>query len=495
MFSHFGFSNICFGQQSEFKLRVGDQYNNKVQAINQWGHNTYVVSSSIVSPTLTRVYLSKINSEGNKIWSKNIGDNIEVSDFVFTPTSRIILVGRTIPFSNQSGHHDNKSVIILINSLGNILQAYTYDQDGREGFEKIIKHKNPQDNNNQYYVVGVKNPPNQSPSHIDQVYLLNLDHNLNINWSFKYEYSGSEEFHRGLIDLHDGNIVLLGNDEPSNNGIIIKVNGLNGDIITGLKTDLEIDFLDAVSNNNKLSVIGALHNSDSCHATNTFGTPVQNDGCLVTLELNENLTVTKSVVNPFYNPIKDIVTSISGNLVPCNQHGAKPQVLNVDLGYAGEFMSPNNSSKNARLTAQNDSYISYVDNRSAFYNFQSLGGDDIFISGANHDFYQFWSWLMTIPHDACSMQNCITWCSGGEPADFRKINILPQNIIVTKNNYQLPSRNNLSIDNTDSNLVFTNICIERYDPSDPQLPNDIPKKASKSKKVLKKRNQKMKSNK
>lgn len=272
------FSVKTEGQSTTFYKFYGnadDNYPMKVKGFNGF---TYVLGSRKDATTEYATF-SKfspgINGLGQLIWQYQLSFPSQLFDFEFSPTDQgFLLVGHTEPSLLGGVHQDNKSLLVKVQdngttaALGFIRQ---YAHTGRESFTRIIRHANaiPAGTPFQFYVVGRKNAALPASS-TDQVMLYNFDNAGNSRSGFprEYNYQFELEGYLGLFPRSTGNVVLLGDAAPTNDGILIEINGLNGSVASAYKYNnanntAQYDFHDGMELPNGHFVIAGVDFSNS----------------------------------------------------------------------------------------------------------------------------------------------------------------------------------------------------------------------------------------
>lgn len=213
---------------------------------------------------------------GDLIWDFKLNEGSIFHDFEYIPESdQFLLIGATEPFQIGGIAQDNESILIKVNDNGDLMFSQRYQQTGREHFNRIIRHPDPRNPDYPYYIVGTINPAETPPfyppppSSTDRVFVLNINEEGVVNWAKQYDYAGTDvpddEFHRGLFAVNratnppnDGDIVITGNDSPINNGILVKINGATGEVMTALKYEGGLDIYDGVElPNGQIALVGA----------------------------------------------------------------------------------------------------------------------------------------------------------------------------------------------------------------------------------------------
>jgi PKD repeat protein len=259
------FLGDCIFCQNYSKI-YGDNLDNKASVIKQFGAGVYIAGLK-VNNGITYATISKLEEiSGAILWQKELNLPSEIMDLEYmpldpnsgSPVEGIIIVGRTLPFTNAGLPQDNKSFIFSLDaSTGNIIASKLYDSRGRESFNRIIRHPNPANSAFPYYVLGSvnvnNNPSFPPPSSVDNVVLVNLNVNLVNNYFSLYSGLNTNiseidlEFSRGIIPLNSSNILLVGNRTNAFGwGALVKINGLTGAILYATSYQNSMDILDGI---------------------------------------------------------------------------------------------------------------------------------------------------------------------------------------------------------------------------------------------------------
>jgi len=254
------FENLSAGLNADsFYHLVGNTDNNQSKRVKFYDDHIYLAYNNVIN-SLPRASMIKYDRQGNLIWHTSLDYTSSLNDFVLDEECQIMAVGYKDQFSVSS---PNESIIVRFDAdNGNVIMSQTERNGGRHEFTKIVRQTVGANTN--YYISGTQSGPN--PSNVDRTSL----HKYSINGAFLFKnfYTNDlsqldEESHRGLLELSDGSIILMGNDGPTGKGIIMKVNGSNGDFIDGLFTDQIIDFYDAVETpNGNIILVGEKFDSD-----------------------------------------------------------------------------------------------------------------------------------------------------------------------------------------------------------------------------------------
>jgi len=215
-------------QVGDWTKIYGNTLENKPTAVKAINDGLYVAGTVAINgdlhPTMSKFDITS----GTLLWETQLDYPGEIRDFENGGSGNIIAVGRTAQ-PGVTGNHDNTSFILKFDNSGSIIAQKVYDLEGRETFNRILRHKAPKNTAFPYYILGAKNPLG-GPLYRDLCFLINLDANLNVNWFTDYENSIEMEIMRGLVDLSSGDLLIMGNGSISapNDGVLLEVDGQAG---------------------------------------------------------------------------------------------------------------------------------------------------------------------------------------------------------------------------------------------------------------------------
>ncbi|WP_083937196.1 HYR domain-containing protein [Lewinella cohaerens] len=212
----------------------GDTLDNRPARIKAFTDGVYVAGyqvdmSGVVYPTMSKFSVTS----GALVWQRLLEFPGRITDLEYdAPNDELILVGVVGGVSTGPGQNaSDRSFILKMDDFGNPGLRKVYDQNGREGFTRIVRHPNPANPAFPYYVLGRKNP-SPTPSGIDVPVVYNFAADLTFNWAQEYQAGVEIEAYRGLVPINDGSLFLVGNGSSfgssSNEGILIDINGLTG---------------------------------------------------------------------------------------------------------------------------------------------------------------------------------------------------------------------------------------------------------------------------
>ncbi len=208
----------------------GDADNNIPLRIKHYDDFIYLTGTTNISDQSFATF-SKLDITGQVIWQYRFDVQSIFYDFVKIG-SEFLLVGSTIPYLIGGNPVDTQSILARIDDNGNPIYIRSYQNSGREAFYRILKHPNPPNANAPYYISAFENVDG-APSFNDKVHLHNLDVVGNIVWSVEYNTSQfDEQFYRDIAPTNDGHLMLLGNYLPANRGVVLKVDGTNGQVLS-----------------------------------------------------------------------------------------------------------------------------------------------------------------------------------------------------------------------------------------------------------------------
>ncbi|GAB5554459.1 MAG: hypothetical protein Sapg2KO_40500 [Saprospiraceae bacterium] len=215
---------------------VGDSLPNHYNRIKKVGNHLYAAGySGTVNSNDTRAIFSKYDLTGNLLWTAQLTTPTNFLDFVETNDNgdAFLCVGRTEPIGSNNNWRDNRSILCKIDQNGNIVQLNYFQQAGREGMLNIVRHPNPVDRANPFYISGIENvsttAPVSTPSSSDYVTVFNVNENAAVNWKYQYASTGDNEFITTLTPLGSGDLALFGKTD-SRLGYGLRIGG-NGSII------------------------------------------------------------------------------------------------------------------------------------------------------------------------------------------------------------------------------------------------------------------------
>lgn len=250
-----------------FSKLYGDDTQNTPTKIKAFpDHNgLYVAGTSTIDGEKFATF-SKFNQyTGDLEWDFKLSESSIFHDFEFVPeTKEFLLVGATEPFQVDGVAQDNESLLVKVDDNGQLIFGRKYQQTGREHFNRILLHPDPRNPEYPYYIVGTINPEAlppfypQPPSSTDRVIVWNINKEGIPAWQHQYDYGGTavpdDEFHRGLFAVNfldggvagNGDIIITGNDSPTNDGIMVEIHGATGDVIQAIKLPTGFDIYDGV---------------------------------------------------------------------------------------------------------------------------------------------------------------------------------------------------------------------------------------------------------
>lgn len=250
-------ANVSAQAPGLFEKMYGNGNDNFPTAVKAFGDGVYVTGYQIVNGSDFGTFTKFDQNTGAIVWERILEVPSRLVDFEYDPAlDAFITIGYTTPFS---ANFNNRSLLIKFDDLGTEILTQSYNHPGRELFNRIVRHPNPDNTNFPYYIVGLKNA-NVLPSGNDIVMLYNLNASGLVNWAVEYAYTNSptdDEFHRGLIPYANGNLVLTGNG-INNDGIVMEVDGLNGAVVQSVRLAYPLDINGGVMlPNGNLALCGA----------------------------------------------------------------------------------------------------------------------------------------------------------------------------------------------------------------------------------------------
>ncbi|MCB0641823.1 MAG: hypothetical protein KDC44_09300, partial [Phaeodactylibacter sp.] len=232
----------------------GDTLDNRPSKVKAFTDGVYVAGYQELGGSVYGT-ISKLNIQtGALVWHCRLDFPSRISDFEYDPDNdAIILAGAEGQLGVGAGVISaDRSFLIKVDDLtGSPTFRKLYDHPGREAFTRIVRHHNPKDADYPYYVLGRKNPQNNAPSAFDLPMLYNIDANLNVNGIWHYDGGVEVEAYRLLVPLDDGELLIGGNSSSfggptSNDGVLLEINGANGQVIGTVAYPGVIDLYDGV---------------------------------------------------------------------------------------------------------------------------------------------------------------------------------------------------------------------------------------------------------
>ena len=249
-----------------FDKIYGDTSENRPTVIKAFDDGIYVAGYRVINGNDFGTFTKFDLLSGALVWEKRLNIASQILDFEYVPVSPLsltegfLLVGRT-PFAASPLPLDNRSFLLRLDDSGATVFFKSFNQTGREHFDRILRHPFPANSGFPYYLVGRKNLASQPQSGFDRVVLFNVNADGLHNWGREYTdnaFPADDEFHRGLIPMPNGNILMVGNDIPNNDGILVEVNGNTGAVIgSGKRYNQALDIYDGlVLPDGNIAVVG-----------------------------------------------------------------------------------------------------------------------------------------------------------------------------------------------------------------------------------------------
>lgn len=245
-----------------FNCLHGDDQSNLPTKAKWINGNVYLAATNSTSATTTTTFatFSRYDNLGNLVWSVQLDSPSVITDFVATDDNAFLLVGRT-PIVSAGGNlfTDNRSVLARIDLNGNLNFCRTFNNNGRETFNTIVRHPNPGAGNSAYYILGLENQTGTFNTR-DRVMLYNVDNMGAINWKREFNTGFDDEYGRKMVLLANGNLLLLGSGNAGNpRGYYVIVNSSGGIVSDESEQTLFSSFQDALSlPNNEMVLAGRL---------------------------------------------------------------------------------------------------------------------------------------------------------------------------------------------------------------------------------------------
>jgi len=222
------FTEFC----CEGNSHIGDDRDNVVTSVKQYDGVDYILGNNNQDNGNRFGFLTKLDSDGTPEWTFEMNEPTFFFEFVKTDDDNIIIVGRDEPFNFST---DNNAIMINVDDDGNLIESKKYDISGRDMFTKIIHHPNAIDPTNPLYITARINK-NDNPSAIDDVMVININSQMDINWTQRVNLDGQDTEIDNIIPMSNGNIALAGYVEPSQE-VFIQMNGLNGSQVLATRSN------------------------------------------------------------------------------------------------------------------------------------------------------------------------------------------------------------------------------------------------------------------
>ncbi len=242
-----GFITDCGNDDCCGSLKlIGDQTNNTVTLIKEIDGVRILLSTS---GTSTEKYgaISRLDADNNVLWTGKAEEEYEFVDWELAEDGNIIVIGRTLPIAKGL---TNDCVLGKIDAQsGNVMDLKKYQFFGRQSFSNIERHPYAKNSAFPYYVIGLENGSPGNSNQNDDVILLNINSNLDINWSKTYEKTDDNQWTRDLLTKDNGDIVLIG-DENGGKGVLVTLDGLNGAEVNVYESNETLSFQAAILDQN-----------------------------------------------------------------------------------------------------------------------------------------------------------------------------------------------------------------------------------------------------
>jgi len=205
--------------------------------IKSYNGFTYLAATTAINGTTTVATFSKFDTNNMLIWEYQFNVKSRIADFTMTDNGDFLLVGQ-LPISTSN----YRSLLAKVDDNGNLLFTKVYENNAREGFNRIIKHPFPVDPSFPFYIAGHENVSN-NPSYDDNSHLHNIDANGNVKWSVEYKYGQDTQIFRSMTPMANGNLLMAGNsvfNPASYLAVLVKVDGLNGSILHESESNVKV---------------------------------------------------------------------------------------------------------------------------------------------------------------------------------------------------------------------------------------------------------------
>ncbi len=252
----------CDVPKNDLSKIYGDANNNFPQKIKHFDDGFYVAGVR-EDMGLNYATFSKFDIvTGALVWDFTMMEPSVFNDFAFDiNTGEIMLVGATEPAVINGVPQNNESILVRVNATGSLVYSKRYQQTGRESFNRIIRHPNTS-LTFPYFILGTKNPPGTPPyptppSDVDRVFVISMDDAGTLGWAKEFDYDGSnspnDEFALGIFPRTTGNastnrnIIITGYDPQNQDGILVEINGLLGNIASAKRYDEPVKIYDGMN--------------------------------------------------------------------------------------------------------------------------------------------------------------------------------------------------------------------------------------------------------
>lgn len=203
--------NIDYNGKLIFSRTFGDKLYDEGKSICKTIDNNFILVGNTNSYSKNKdfdIYLTKIDFNGNSIWSKIIGGsgNDFVSKIIFDEQNKdYILIG-----SSNSKSKLSDIVLLKIDNDGNIIMQKYYGGSNSDNGYDIIKSKF----GNYYYIVG----DTSSIDNLTDIYIIKIDFLGNIIWERKYGGKGLDSAN-SIIETDNKNLIITGFSESKTKGM------------------------------------------------------------------------------------------------------------------------------------------------------------------------------------------------------------------------------------------------------------------------------------
>ena len=237
---------VCAPQPGLFERICGDDFENYPTAVKAFGDGVYVSGYRAATNIEYGTFKKYDLFTGALMWERELTVQSRIVDFEYDPANdEFLLVGWTSPLSAS---FNNQSLLLKMDDSGNLVAGSikAYQQNGREGFTRIVRHPNPSDPAFPYYVLGRKNPTS-TPSTNDVVVLYNVNASCSFNWGVEYAYSSNptdDEFFLGLFP-YQSDLIMTGL-VTNNDGALLVIDGANGSVLNSVRYPQSMDIHDGM---------------------------------------------------------------------------------------------------------------------------------------------------------------------------------------------------------------------------------------------------------
>ncbi len=296
----------------------------------------------------TDLWLIKIDTAGNVLWSKTYGSPASENSIAVavTPDNGFMLFGASngygddIPFHHGTSQFENDWFVIKTDSIGNKQWVKVYGGSGDEDiFGSVLVA------NNAYYLISSSDSKDYDCDDTSwhkplvntdyDIYVVKIDTLGNIIWSKSYGGSNFEAAYKAIWDERDSSIVICGLSSSSD----YMVNGGHGDNdMLVIKVDKNGDFLWSKmlggAKNEKFSKIAKVNNYYAAY-TSTLSTSIGRDDTWLFILDSAGNEVTSKVIGGTSFDEQVQILSIESDLFLAGSSSSKYFTEGYTVGHEG----------------------------------------------------------------------------------------------------------------------------------------------------------------